>query len=180
MNSIGSIDYSGIIVPTFGTLSDEKIDWKVSEAAITYVATNLADVLECMLQHQQLVSEAITFLRDLSATSNRLRAVDKYFGYCTPRSESALIPLKNNNFTNVKWSFVPFLQNLAHFLSLPEVQVDMECSAISHNRVMFDVHDGTFETSHGVFKDRNFLKFELNAGEVSFIFFLSVTHTVLF
>ncbi|CAF0945794.1 unnamed protein product, partial [Didymodactylos carnosus] len=74
----------------------------VSEAAIAYVATNLADVLEWMLQHQQ---------------------------------------------------------SLAHFLSLPEVQVDVECSAISHNRVMFDVHDGAFATPHGVFngnKHRNF------------------------
>ncbi|CAF1136183.1 unnamed protein product [Didymodactylos carnosus] len=113
----------------FPQLDNNYAVFYVSEAAIAYVATNLADVLEWMLQHQQTYR----------LQSNRLRAVGKYFGYCTPRSESAL--------------------SLAHFLSLPEVQVDVECSAISHNRVMFDVHDGAFATPHGVFngnKHRNF------------------------
>ncbi|CAF0935291.1 unnamed protein product [Didymodactylos carnosus] len=60
----------------------------ISEAAVRYVATNLADLLEWLLVHPDVL-------------------------------------LSNDEYHTVKWSYIPFLDNLRHFLQLSEVQVDL-------------------------------------------------------
>ncbi|CAF4402481.1 unnamed protein product [Didymodactylos carnosus] len=139
----------------------------VSEAAISYVAMNLADILEWILNHNDVVQSAVMLLRQMSNVNHRLTKMKQYFGYSCPQNDSLQVPIRNNKSINVKWSFIPFLENLGNFLKLPEVQADLNRLAVSTNEVMTDVHDGYFASSHPAFKDPTFLKIELNSDDLN-------------
>ncbi|CAF1558182.1 unnamed protein product, partial [Didymodactylos carnosus] len=102
----------------------------ISEAAVAYVASNLADILEWIIDHGD-------------------------------------IPVDDEKFINVRWSCLPFLNNLSQFLKLPEVQDDLNRAITSTYPVMTDVSDGSFARSHPAFKDHNFLKIELNSDDLN-------------
>ncbi|CAF0862895.1 unnamed protein product [Didymodactylos carnosus] len=139
----------------------------VSEAAIKYVASNIADILEWMLSHSEVVRQGILFLRRMSSVNSRLKAAEENFGYEYPQNNNVRIALQNNKFIQVKWSVIPFLKNLAMFLKLPEVQQDLTRPIGTIYPVMLDVTDGDFCRSHLLFQNNQYLKIELNSDDLN-------------
>ncbi|CAF1127806.1 unnamed protein product [Didymodactylos carnosus] len=137
----------------------------ISEAAIRYVATNLADLLEWLLVHPDMSRQAISFLREMESPVKRSQAAEQHFGYGRLKSDTTEVLLNNNEYHTVKWSYIPFLDNLGHFLQLPEVQADLSADNTRNDGVMLDIHDGQFARNHPEFKNRSFLKIELNCGK---------------
>ncbi|CAF0737148.1 unnamed protein product [Didymodactylos carnosus] len=116
----------------------------ISEAAVAYVASNLADILEWIIDHGDAVRESVFFLRRMEPVNNRLAAAETYFTYSSPTNDFSRIPVDDEKFINVRWSCLPFLNNLSQFLKLPEVQDDLNRAITSTYPVMTDVSDGSF------------------------------------